>query len=81
MVQRTFNLIKWPNAIKAAQQFIKRIQQTQAFDQQASNEISIDANCFEELMLPLLQLNKNIPIENKVVEENPSEKQVQKQKF
>ena len=36
--------------VKAVQQYIKSIQQTQAFDQQASNEISIDANCFEELM-------------------------------
>ena len=62
--------------VQAAQQYIKSIQQTQAFDQQASNEISVDAQYFEELMLPLLQLNRNIPKENKVVEENPSEKQV-----
>jgi energy-converting hydrogenase A subunit M len=62
--------------VQAAQQYIKTIQQTQAFDQQASDEISVGAENFQELSLPLLQLNKNIPIENRVVEENPSEKQV-----
>ena len=41
-----------------------------------SYEISVGAENFQELSLPLLQLNKNIPIENRVVEENPSEKQV-----
>ena len=62
--------------VQAAQQYIKNIRQTQSFDQQASREISVDAQYFEELMLPLLQLNKKIPIDNKVVEENPSEKEV-----
>ena len=63
--------------VQAAQSYIKSIKQTQAYDQQASNEIAVDSYTFEELMLPLIQLNHNIPITKRPKTElNPEEKEV-----
>ena len=63
--------------VQAAQQYIKAIQQTQGFDKQANDDIINSAYHFERLMLPLQELNRNIPFEIKVkVEESPEEKEV-----
>lgn len=63
--------------VQAAQSYIKGIQQTKVYDQQASNEISVNSQYFDELMLPLIQLNHNIPITQKPKTElNPEEKEV-----
>ena len=48
--------------VQAAQSYIKSIQQTKIYDQQASNEISADSYHFDQLMQPLIVLNRNIPI-------------------
>ena len=63
--------------VQAAQSYIKSIQQTQTYDQQASNEIAVDSQYFDSLMLPLVQLNRNIPIDKKPKRDLlPEEKEV-----
>ena len=63
--------------VQAAQSYIKSIRQTQTFDQQASNEIAVDSQYFDTLMLPLVQLNRNIPIDKKPQRDLiPEEKEV-----
>ena len=63
--------------VQAAQSYIKSIQQTQTFDHQASSEIDNNAYYFDQLMLPLFQLNQNIPVNKKPkVDLNPEEKEV-----
>ena len=66
--------------VEAAKQYIKSIQQTQVYDQQAHNEIGIDSQYIDQLMTPMAQLNKNIPApEVKNVELNPEEKEVKEE--
>ena len=66
--------------VEAAKQFIKSIQQTQVYDQQAHNEIGIDSQYIDKLMTPMAQLNQNIPApEVKNVELNPEEKEVKEE--
>ena len=66
--------------VEAAKSFIKSIQQTQVYDQQAYNEIEMDSQYLDRLMMPMAQLNKNIPApEVKKVELNPEEKEVKEE--
>ena len=63
--------------VQAAQSYIKGIQQTQTFDQQASSEIDNNSYYFNELMMPLIQLNQNIPFDKKPkVDLTPEENEV-----
>ena len=66
--------------VQAAQGYIKSIQQTKIYDQQASNEINGISYHFDQLMLPLFQLNKNIPVTKKPIKElTEEEKEVKKE--
>ena len=66
--------------VQAAQSYIKSIQQTQTYDHQASSEIDNNAYYFDQLMLPLFQLNQNIPVNKKPkIDLNPEEKEVRKE--
>ena len=63
--------------VQAAHQYIKSIQQTQVFDNQANDDINNNSYYFERLMSPLEELNRNIPLEKIVnVEDSPEEKEV-----
>ena len=63
--------------VQAAQQYIQGIKQTQGFDQQEFNDINNNSHLFEKLMLPLQELNRNIPIFiDPNAELNPEEKQI-----
>ena len=66
--------------VEGAKSYIKSIQQTKTYDQQASNDLAADLQYFDQLMLPLAQLNKNIPVEKKpLLELNPQEKEVKEE--